>query len=81
MREWSFVIVAAGKGRRFGGPPKQFEKLGEMPLWEWSARTALKLKADGVDQIVLVVPPGMESSMEAGTARIRSRIDFVMVPG
>ena len=81
MREWSFVIVAAGKGRRFGGPPKQFEKLGEMPLWEWSARTALKLKADGVEQIVLVVPPGMESSMEAETALIRSRIDLVMVPG
>ena len=31
MTGWSFLIVAAGRGKRFGGHPKQFEDLGGLP--------------------------------------------------
>jgi 2-C-methyl-D-erythritol 4-phosphate cytidylyltransferase len=45
------VVVAAGGGRRFGGP-KQFASVGGRPLVDWSL-SAARAVADGV---VLVVP-------------------------
>jgi 2-C-methyl-D-erythritol 4-phosphate cytidylyltransferase len=57
------IVVAAGEGRRFGGP-KQFERFaGRTPI-EWSvaaARTA-------ADEVVLVVPQSKlgDSSLHAG---------------
>ncbi|MHB8219424.1 MAG: 2-C-methyl-D-erythritol 4-phosphate cytidylyltransferase [Acidimicrobiales bacterium] len=47
------VVVAAGSGRRFGGP-KQFSPLGGRLVVEWSV-TAARSTADGV---VVVVPDG-----------------------
>ena len=53
----SFVILAAGKGERLGGQPKQFRPLGGKALWRWSLDRARALVADGlVDEIVLVLP-------------------------
>ena len=51
MSVW-VVIVAAGRGRRFGAP-KQFARLGGRSLVEWSVDAAAAV-ADGV---VLVLPP------------------------
>lgn len=43
--DWAFVLVAAGSGSRMGGEPKQFRRLGDRPLWAWSARVANELYA------------------------------------
>ncbi|MEA3283420.1 MAG: 2-C-methyl-D-erythritol 2,4-cyclodiphosphate synthase [Synergistota bacterium] len=53
MSEWSFMIMAAGRGSRLGGTPKQFRFLGGHPMWEWSFDLALSL---GIEEIVLVLP-------------------------
>ena len=55
----SFILVAAGRGKRLGGPvPKQYAEAAGRPLWEWSARLADVLSARSiVDELVLVVPP------------------------
>jgi len=55
----SFVLVAAGRGKRFGGQvPKQYSEAAGHPLWEWSARLAETLSLQSnVDELVLVVSP------------------------
>jgi 2-C-methyl-D-erythritol 4-phosphate cytidylyltransferase len=49
------IVVAAGSGRRFGGP-KQFEDLGGRPLVAWAAEAA----AEAGDGVVVVLPPAHE---------------------
>ncbi len=55
----SFILVAAGKGKRFGGVvPKQYSEAAGHPLWEWSARLAESLSLQSnVDELVFVVSP------------------------
>lgn len=55
----SFILVAAGKGTRFGGvQPKQYNTLAGRPLWRWPAETADVLFSKGlVDELILVVAP------------------------
>lgn len=51
------VIVAAGRGARFGGNiPKQFEMLGAVPVALHSVRFFTKLA--GMKEVILVLPPG-----------------------
>jgi 2-C-methyl-D-erythritol 4-phosphate cytidylyltransferase len=54
------LVVAAGAGRRFGGPvPKQFLPLGGLPLL---AHTLRALAVPGlVDALVVAIPPGEEA--------------------
>lgn len=59
MTPWSFILVAAGRGSRFGGKGKQIELLGGCPVWEWSVRTAATLEDHGLSEIVVVVPEKM----------------------
>lgn len=40
MKNFSFVVVAGGSGRRLGGEKKQFRLLKGKPLWSWSAEIA-----------------------------------------
>ena len=56
MKEFSFIIVAGGKGSRMGGEQKQFSLLKNKPLWQWSADEAAKLKNSGISEIILVIP-------------------------
>jgi len=53
------LVVAAGEGRRFGGPvPKQFLSLGGLPIL---AHTLRALAVPGlVDALVVALPPGTE---------------------
>ena len=44
------IVVAGGRGERFGGP-KQFQLLGGEPLWEWARRA---LVDGGVQDVVVV---------------------------
>ena len=77
------ILVAAGRGERFGGP-KHGALLGGKPLWEW-ARHALE--AGGLAEIVLVgaVPGGIaggarrRDSVMAGLEALRPGIEFVVI--
>ena len=53
MKSFAFIIVAGGKGSRFG-QKKQFMKLAGRELWRWSAEKALDL----CDEVILVIPEG-----------------------
>jgi 2-C-methyl-D-erythritol 4-phosphate cytidylyltransferase len=57
------IVVAAGEGRRFGGP-KQFERISGRTVVEWSVESA----RSSVDEVVLVVPGSKlnEASFHAG---------------
>ncbi len=48
------VVVAAGAGSRFGGPPKQFRTVAGRPMVAWSIDAALTCS----DAVVVVVPSG-----------------------
>ncbi|MBQ7593566.1 MAG: 2-C-methyl-D-erythritol 4-phosphate cytidylyltransferase [Synergistaceae bacterium] len=52
-KSFAFIIVAGGKGSRFG-EKKQFIKLAGRELWRWSAEKALEL----CDEVILVIPEG-----------------------
>lgn len=54
---WGCIIVAAGRGERFGGGiPKQFLPLGGRTVLGWSLETTLSL--DRIRKTCLVLPPG-----------------------
>jgi 2-C-methyl-D-erythritol 4-phosphate cytidylyltransferase len=62
------VIVAAGKGKRFGFDyPKQFADLGGKPILERTL--AVFERCDRVDQVAVVLPP---EDFERHAARVRS---------
>ncbi|TAJ40717.1 MAG: bifunctional 2-C-methyl-D-erythritol 4-phosphate cytidylyltransferase/2-C-methyl-D-erythritol 2,4-cyclodiphosphate synthase [Reyranella sp.] len=61
------LIVAAGRGSRFGGPlPKQYALLGTQPVL-WHTLTALR-GAPGISQIQVVIAPGDELLYQASAA-------------
>jgi len=82
MMAWG-IVVAAGRGSRFGGP-KHGLLLGGRPLWEW-ARSALL--EGGVSEVVVVgnVPDGIpggdrrRDSVAAGLATIPASVPIVVV--
>ncbi|MDP8959494.1 MAG: 2-C-methyl-D-erythritol 2,4-cyclodiphosphate synthase, partial [Actinomycetota bacterium] len=77
------VLVAGGKGKRFGGPKHRAELRGR-PLWEWGRRALLE---GGAAQVVVVgpVPGGVEGgsrrrdSVRAGLERVPDHVRFVLV--
>ena len=83
MTETWGIVVAGGRGDRFGGP-KQFELLGGEPLWEWGRRALID---GGVDNVVVVgdvadgVTPGMRrrDSVAAGLASVPVTAQYVLV--
>lgn len=74
-RQWSFIIVAGGKGSRLGGKPKQIRLLGGTPLWTWSARCAQVLFNGGhIRELLLVVPEGMEQHFDLSSLTLPIRV-------
>lgn len=70
------IIVAAGAGKRFGGAtPKQFLPLKGLPVFLWSVRAFMRVRA--VRQIIVVVPAGRDKKLKAYAARYR----FELVTG
>lgn len=58
----AFVILAAGKGERLGGQPKQFRLLGAKPVFRYSLEMAQQLERKNViSQIVIALPPDCET--------------------
>lgn len=60
MSVWA-VIVAAGSGSRFGAP-KQFQRLGDRRVVDWSMAAARAV----CEKVVMVVPPGWDVTSEPG---------------
>ncbi len=78
MTPCSLVIVAAGKGQRMGGIPKQLELIGNRPMWQWSVRKAESLHAKGIiGECILVVSPGEQEHF----VKKNWRMPFRVVPG
>lgn len=83
MSEAWGIVVAGGRGDRFGGP-KQFELLGGEPLWEWARRSLIE---GGVGAVVVVgamdgaVEPGLRrrDSVAAGLAEVPDGVEHVLV--
>jgi 2-C-methyl-D-erythritol 4-phosphate cytidylyltransferase len=77
------IVLAAGRGTRFGGP-KHTMRLNGKPLWVWARDS---LFAAGVSHVVLVgdVPGGVpggnrrRDSVAAGLAEIPSDVEFIIV--
>ena len=59
MTRAAALIIAAGRGRRFGGA-KQFAPLGGRPVLAWSV--AAFARHPRVDRIILVLPPGEDDA-------------------
>lgn len=81
MSRVAALVVAAGEGRRFGGPVfKQFLSLGGLPLL---AHTLRALAVPGlVDTLVVAVPAGMETRCLAEViAPLGLPIPAAVVPG
>jgi 2-C-methyl-D-erythritol 4-phosphate cytidylyltransferase len=85
------IVVAAGSGARFGGA-KQYERLGDRRVLDWSLATARR----ACDGVVLVVAPSRaddaedadrivvggatrSASVRAGLAAVPADVDIVLV--
>jgi 2-C-methyl-D-erythritol 4-phosphate cytidylyltransferase len=64
VRVWA-VVVAAGRGERFGAP-KQYEALGGRRVLDW----ALDAARDRAEGVVLVVPPERAGDGEPGATAV-----------
>jgi len=82
--KWAAVVVAAGRGTRFGGP-KQLIELGGLPMVAWSVRTfaamseiaeiVVSTEADSIEpmrDLFARVAPGRTSVVRGGATRQRS---------
>ncbi|HQY13611.1 MAG: 2-C-methyl-D-erythritol 2,4-cyclodiphosphate synthase [Ilumatobacteraceae bacterium] len=65
------IVVAGGSGQRFGGP-KQYERLGDRRVLDWSVAAA-RAASDGV----VVVVPAADADREGGVAGGATRSDSV----
>lgn len=67
MRRVTALIVAAGRGSRFGGPlPKQYALLGGQPVLRRTI--AVFRTAPEIDRVLVVIAPGDAPHYEAATA-------------
>ena len=65
MRKVTALIVAAGRGSRFGGPlPKQYALLAGQPVLR---RTIAAFHAAGIDRVQVVIGPGDDAHYAAAT--------------
>ncbi len=65
MRRVTALIVAAGRGSRFGGPlPKQYALLAGQPVLR---RTIAAFHAAGIDRVQVVIGPGDDAHYAAAT--------------
>ena len=66
------LIVAAGRGHRFGGPlPKQYRELGGMPILR---HTILRLQRhSGIDAVQVLIHPDDQALYDAATAGLGLR--------
>ncbi|MGR4064165.1 MAG: 2-C-methyl-D-erythritol 4-phosphate cytidylyltransferase [Vulcanimicrobiaceae bacterium] len=79
MTRWAAIVVAAGRGARFGGP-KQLAPLGGFPLVAWSVRTFADMSE--IERIVVVTErEWLEQMRDAILAATDSAIPIEFVEG
>ncbi len=75
---WAAIIVAAGRGSRFGRP-KQLIELAGLPMVGWSIRTLAAV--DGVEELVVATEPESLEPMREIVARFAPSFAWRVVPG
>jgi 2-C-methyl-D-erythritol 4-phosphate cytidylyltransferase len=75
---WGAVIVAAGRGTRFGRP-KQLVELGGKPLVAWSVEALAAMPE--IVELVVVTEPEIIDVMEATVAAVAGSVRPRVVPG
>ncbi|HTX55871.1 MAG TPA: 2-C-methyl-D-erythritol 4-phosphate cytidylyltransferase [Candidatus Acidoferrales bacterium] len=75
---WGAVIVAAGRGRRFGGP-KQLIDIGGRPMLAWSLQTFAAMPE--IAEIVVVTEPQWLDDVRGLCERVAPGRIFAVVPG
>lgn len=75
---WGAVIVAAGRGTRFGRP-KQLVEIGGRPMLAWSLQTFAAMPE--IASIVVVTEPDWIVDVRALGARLAPERDIRVVPG
>lgn len=67
------IVVAAGRGRRFGGGDnKVLTPLGAQPIWRWSVEALRRCEA--IDRIVLVIRPEDREAFSAAAEALEVRL-------
>ncbi len=75
---WGAIVVAAGRGTRFG-EPKQFIELAGRPMVAWSLATFAAL--EGVEELVVTAEADSLEAMRAVLARYAPRVAGRVVLG
>jgi 2-C-methyl-D-erythritol 4-phosphate cytidylyltransferase len=77
------ILVAGGSATRFGSAslamPKQFELIGDLPMYQYVARTFSRIEA--VKNIILVGRAEDIPAMEAGMRELNLPIEYKIVSG
>ena len=77
MATFSFLLMAAGKGSRMGGVPKQFRFLAGVPVWLWSVRIAeLLYHKKMISELIIVTSSDVTPEMPQSV-----RVPFCFVEG
>lgn len=77
-QSWAAVIVAAGRGRRFGGP-KQFVPIAGLPMVGWSIKTFAGLAS--VSDLIVVTEREWLVSMRALVMQLAPQVVGAVVEG
>jgi 2-C-methyl-D-erythritol 4-phosphate cytidylyltransferase len=78
IRDVAAILVAGGSSERFGRP-KQFELIGNLPIYQYVARTFAHIEA--VSTVILVGPEQEVPTMEAGMLGLILPIEWMVVSG
>jgi 2-C-methyl-D-erythritol 4-phosphate cytidylyltransferase len=77
-RSWGAVVVAAGRGTRFGRP-KQLLPLAGLPLAGWSIRTFAEMPE--IDDLVVVTDPEWIEAMQGVISQLVPQASWQVVEG
>jgi 2-C-methyl-D-erythritol 4-phosphate cytidylyltransferase len=77
-RSWGAVVVAAGRGTRFGRP-KQLLPLAGLPLAGWSIRTFAEMPE--IADLVVVTEPEWIEAMQGVVSQLVSTVSWQVVGG
>lgn len=77
-RRWAAVVVAAGRGTRFGRP-KQLVELAGKPMVAWSVQTLASIAQ--IEQLIVTTEPEWTAEVERVLAAVGLRVPAQVVRG
>jgi len=77
-RRWAAVVVAAGRGTRFGRP-KQLVELAGKPMVAWSVQTLASIAQ--IEQLIVTTEPEWTAEVERVLAAVALRVPARVVRG